>query len=126
MSDSAVPVRRVNWGVAIAVVWFGCLVLGSFQPRWKAFLHSHGRFHFPLHFAVFAISAMAVLGFASSIGGRFLRCTVLIGLAFVLEAYQSALYPIRFEWRDFVADSCGVLFVLLYSVIANSGRSPRV
>jgi hypothetical protein len=116
------PIRRARSGVGFAVAWFGCLVVGSLLPKWKVLFHIPHRLHLLVHFVVFALSAFLAFGFAPSRGRRFFCLIGLIGLAFALEALQRAIYPIHFEWRDFVADSLGVLAALLLVAISDSRR----
>jgi hypothetical protein len=122
MSEIEAPIRRTTWSGVFAVVWFTCVVIGSLLPRWKHLFHIPHRFHLPMHFAVFALSTFVAFGLAPSRGRRIFCSMALIGLALVLETLQRAIYPIRFEWRDFVTDTLGVLAALLLVVISDSRR----
>jgi hypothetical protein len=122
ISEIEVSVRRATWSGAFGVVWFIVVVAGSLFPRSKGFFHIPHRFHLPVHVAVFAFSTFAAFGFAPTRGRRIFCSMALIGLGFVLEALQRAIYPIRFEWRDLVADTLGVLAALLFAVITDSRR----
>ena len=124
MFDSEVRIQQTSWNLSAIAVWLTCVVLGSVLPGWKHFIHTRGRFHLPLHFAVFAFSSLVTLGVAPSRGRRVLSCGALIGLAFVTEALQRAIYRINFEWRDFVTDTFGVLAALVFVVILQSRREP--
>jgi hypothetical protein len=92
------------------------VIAGSFLPlHWKTILRTNGPLHVPFHFAVFAFSGMLALGFARSLAGKILVCSALIGLAFALEGLQRAFFPIPFEWRDIVTDSCGALTAMFFA-----------
>jgi uncharacterized protein YjeT (DUF2065 family) len=58
---------------------------------------------------------MLLFGSERSLFRRILLCSVLIGLAFVLEGLERAVYPIRFEWRDLATDSCGSLAAMFWA-----------
>jgi hypothetical protein len=117
---SAFSSWRANWSVPIIVFWFTCLILGSFLPRWKTLFHTGGRLHLSMHFAAFAFSGFIAFGFVPARTRRVLSCIGLIGLAFFLEALQRVVYPIRFEWRDFMSDVFGILAGLLFTAIYHS------
>ena len=114
-SPNKLPFRRAWWRVAFTLIWFACLVLGSLLPlSVKASLHTHGRLHLPLHFAVFALSGVLLFKSTRSARARILLALALVIMGFGLEELQVAIYPIAFEWRDFAADTCGVFAVLLF------------
>jgi len=66
---------------------------------------------------------MLTLSFARSLSGKILICSALIGLAFVLEGLQRAFNPIRFEWRDVLTDSGGVLAAIFFASVMPSRTS---
>ena len=103
---------------ALTGSWFACVIAGSILPEhWKSILRTNGPLHVPLHFGVFAISGMLALALARSLSKKILICSLLIGLAFVTEGLQRAIYPIPFEWRDILADSGGVLAALYFTSV---------
>ncbi len=103
--------------------WLICVAAGSFLPGgWKMLLPTHGPFHLPIHFVVFAFSGYWVAGNADSYPVRMLLCSSVIGFAFILEALQRAIFPIHFEWPDFTADACGVLCALFFMAVCHSRR----
>jgi hypothetical protein len=109
--------------IFLTVAWLLCVLGGSFlSDDWKTILLTHGPFHLPIHFAVFAFSGVLVAGNADSFRGRVFLCSWMIGFAFILEALQRAIYPIRFEWRDFTADTAGVLCALFWVALSFSRR----
>lgn len=107
------------WGV-LSGAWFALIVLASFVPEgWKTRFHFSGRFHLPLHFAVFAFSAFLLCGFLRPAGRRILGCMAVIAFAFLSEMLESRVFGNNLEWGDIVADICGVLTALLLVVFAS-------
>jgi hypothetical protein len=123
-SPKELPFGRARLRVAFTLIWFTCLVLGSLLPlSFKAALHTHGRLHLPLHFAAFAVSGMIVFSSTRSAGTRILLFLALITVGFSLEMLQVAIYQIIFEWRDFVADICGVFVGLVFCAMPIAARN---
>jgi VanZ family protein len=100
----------------ITAIWFACVVIGAFLPdRWKTRFLLHGPLHLPVHFAVFLCSGLLAFGFVRPFARQARRFVALTGLALAIEALQRLIYPIRFEWRDFITDILGASVALLVS-----------
>lgn len=113
--------------IAVTCGWIACIAVGSFlSENWKSVLLTKGQLHLPIHFAVFALSGFFVQGISPSSRKRTMFYAALIGFALSLELLQFAIYTIHFEWRDFTADTAGILTALAVDLIRFSHKAHRL
>jgi hypothetical protein len=67
------------------------------------------------------VSGFLVFGREQSPRRRTIAFIGLIALGVLLESLQRAIYPIRFEWRDLLADTGGVVLAMAVTAM----RSPN-
>jgi hypothetical protein len=101
----------------------GAFALSLLPERTKLALHTTGKLHLVLHFALFfLLGALAVLSSAKT-GIRLLLifATILLGLS--IEYVETLRFLSPFELVDFVTDIYGVLFGALIShVLSRESR----
>jgi hypothetical protein len=100
------PAQRV-WPLA---GWILLILLVSLLPMpFKRFLETHGRFHNTGHFLAFLITVWVVCWNKGSNAWVAVACAGAIGMAFLIEGAQTAIYHNPFEWKDVLIDSLGTV-----------------
>ena len=107
--------------------WFiVCLVLfllGSFVPlAWKVEWGLHGAQHFRVHVAAFSLLGMLAFLNVNSWHKRLAAMLALVGMAVVIEIFQTVFFGNALEWSDVEADGYGMLIAfLLAEVLRRAG-----
>ncbi len=94
-------------------------------PADKLILHSHGRFHYWGHLAVFAVAGFLAVQTTRSLRARTAAFTACILFGLILEVGEHLVFHSPMEWKDVLVDAVGVCAgTLLARIVAHRPIPP--
>jgi glycopeptide antibiotics resistance protein len=94
------------------------VLFGSFLPvAGKRALHTEGRFHISLHFAVFSIVGFVVFRVARSRAARAAAIAGAVLFGFLIEEGEHLVFRGGLEWKDVLVDAIGVVVGTLLALL---------